>query len=125
MSQSVNGYPQGDPYNAYLPSWAKYTDVRQPPLGRLFVLIDENEDTIVDAEFGNPVDSPYFEPDIWWDMPANRHNQGANLSFADGHVEHWKWLAPMIFYDWLQPLDPAEMPDYQRLQNAMRQFGDN
>ena len=26
----------------------------------------------------------------WWDIPANRHSQGANLSFADGHAEHWE-----------------------------------
>ncbi|HEY1490680.1 MAG TPA: H-X9-DG-CTERM domain-containing protein, partial [Verrucomicrobiae bacterium] len=66
-----------------------------------------------------------WEQNIWWDMPANRHNQGANLSFADGHVEHWKWQAPKIFYDWTQPVAPQEMPDYKRVQNAMKQPADN
>jgi prepilin-type processing-associated H-X9-DG protein len=36
-------------------------------------------------------------PGYWWDMPSNRHNQGASFSFADGHVEHWRWVAPMIY----------------------------
>jgi prepilin-type processing-associated H-X9-DG protein/prepilin-type N-terminal cleavage/methylation domain-containing protein len=127
MSQSINGYPQGDPtYYPYIPAWTKYTGVRQPPLSGLFVFIDENEDTIEDAEFGNPpIGSPYFEPNLWWDMPSNRHNQGANLSFADGHVEHWKWVYPKIAYELGQPVVPQEMPDYKRIQNAMKQLYDN
>jgi prepilin-type processing-associated H-X9-DG protein len=27
----------------------------------------------------------------WWDGPPFHHNSGATLSFADGHVEYWKW----------------------------------
>jgi prepilin-type processing-associated H-X9-DG protein/prepilin-type N-terminal cleavage/methylation domain-containing protein len=127
MSQSVNGYPQGDPdYYPYIPAWVKFTEVRHPTPAGLFVLIDENPDTQEDAEFGNPpVGSPYFEPDVWWDMPSDRHSQGANLSFADGHVEHWKWKVPKTFYDWIQPVSPGEMPDYQRIQNAMKQPADD
>jgi prepilin-type processing-associated H-X9-DG protein/prepilin-type N-terminal cleavage/methylation domain-containing protein len=126
MSQSVNGYPQGDTQSyGYIPAWTKYTDVRQPPPSSLFVLIDENADTIEDAEFGNPPVGGDFEQDVWWDMPSDRHNQGANVSFADGHVEHWKWQTPKVFYEWIQPVGPGELPDFQRIQNAMRQFSDN
>ena len=27
----------------------------------------------------------------WWDDPPVRHGDGTTVSFADGHVEHWKW----------------------------------
>jgi len=126
MSQSVNGYPDYNAQLQYIPSWEKFTQIRLPIPSDLFVFIDENEDTMEDAEFGNPPEgSPVYEQNIWWDMPSNRHNQGANLSFADGHVEHWKWKVPKIFYDWGQPIPPAEMPDYQRIQNAMKQPADD
>jgi prepilin-type processing-associated H-X9-DG protein/prepilin-type N-terminal cleavage/methylation domain-containing protein len=126
MSQSVNGYQDYNAELQFLPSWKKFTQIRHPIPSALFVFIDENEETIEDAEFGNPpVGSPYYVPNIWWDMPANRHNQGANLSFADGHVEHWHWKVPKIFYDWWQPVPTAEMPDYTRIQNAMKQPADD
>jgi prepilin-type processing-associated H-X9-DG protein len=54
-------------------------------------------------------------------MPSNRHNQGANLSFADGHVEYWRWQAPETATGPFQQVLPAQMPDYIRIGNAMRQ----
>ena len=127
MSQSVNGYPEFDNnMDLYIPSWKKYTEIRHPVPSELFVLIDENADTIEDAEFGCPPEgSPYYQQNVWWDMPSDRHGQGANLSFADGHAEFWKWKTPKIFYDWLQPVSAAEMPDYQRIQSSMKQLSDN
>ncbi|HEX7653088.1 MAG TPA: H-X9-DG-CTERM domain-containing protein, partial [Verrucomicrobiae bacterium] len=127
MSQSVNGYPEFDSTMAfYIPAYKKYTQVGNPSPVGLFVFIDENEDTILDAQFGiPPKDSPYFSPDYWWDMPANRHNQGANLSFADGHVEHWKWKVPKIVSGWIQYVRDGEEPDYDRIHDATRGFFDN
>jgi prepilin-type N-terminal cleavage/methylation domain-containing protein/prepilin-type processing-associated H-X9-DG protein len=123
MSQSVNGYPEFDAnMDFYIPSYKKYTDIRHPTPSELFVLVDENADCIQDAEFGcPPAGSPYFFQNVWWDIPADRHNRGGNLSFADGHVEHWKWRAQKIFLQFVQPVPPEEMPDYQRIQNAMKQ----
>ena len=72
-----------------------------------------------DDQFGYPMAN--IDPGYWWDMPSNRHDQGANLSFADGHVERWAWKAPMIFMGWFEPVPAAQMPDYIRVGNAMRQ----
>ena len=79
---------------------------------------------MVDAQFGNPVGIPGLAQ-VWYDMPSDRHNQGGDLSFADGHVERWRWKVPKIFlYDYQAP-SAAEMPDYLRIQNAMKRYVDN
>jgi len=62
---------------------------------------------------------------IWWDMPSDRHGQGANLSFVDGHVDHWKWKYPKKFQNYLQAPGPGEAStDYARVQNGMRKYTD-
>lgn len=122
MSQSVNGYPEFDPLIAGLPAWKKFSSVKSPT--STFVFIDENEDTILDAQFGNPPKGSWGDG-YWWDIPANRHNQAANLSFTDGHVEHWKWKVPKIVTGFVQWVPPGEKPDYTRVQNAMKQNSDN
>jgi prepilin-type N-terminal cleavage/methylation domain-containing protein/prepilin-type processing-associated H-X9-DG protein len=127
LSQSVNGYPQGNTETyGYIPAWTKFTEVNQPPCSQLFSFIDENSDSIEDAEFGNPpVGSPFYAQNEWWDMPSDRRDQAANVAFADGHVEHWKWNVPKIFYYPGQGVASGEMPDFQRVQAAMRQLYDN
>lgn len=126
MSQSINGDPEADPlYFPIIPAWTKYTSVHHPDPSKLFVFIDESSATIEDAEFGNPPIGSIFPSDQWWDMPSDRHSQGANLSFVDGHVEQWKWKVPKTFHNWIQSVPPEEMPDLQRIQNAMKQPYDN
>jgi prepilin-type N-terminal cleavage/methylation domain-containing protein len=126
MSQSINGYPEGSPeYYPYIPAYKKFSSIRHPTPDCLFVLVDENADTIMDAEFGNPPVGGVFWQNVWWDMPSDRHDQGANVAMANGHVEHWKWQVPKIFNGWLKPVSTAEMPDFQRVQNAMKQPADN
>ena len=77
-------------------------------------------ETLLDAEFGMPTDF-YDGTTDWWDMPANRHGQGANFSFADGHVEHWHWVVPKVFLNLVQSVPPAELPDYNRVRTGIRQ----
>jgi prepilin-type processing-associated H-X9-DG protein len=129
MSQSVNGYPDfpdPDGVLAWIPAWKKYTEIVHPSPARLFVFIDEHPDTLLDSQFGNPVGSPLFPQNIWFDMPADRHNQGANLSFADGHAQHWRWRTPKTFlYLGQPPASPDEQLDFLRVQSAMKQWSDN
>ena len=112
MSLSVNGVPT----LAGLPSFAKLTEINRPGPSELFVFLDVHEDEIVDSLFGIPWPGSGM-PDEWWDLPANRHNQGCSFSFADGHVEHWKWTVPKIFIDAPQPVvGEGEIKDYRRVQ---------
>jgi prepilin-type N-terminal cleavage/methylation domain-containing protein/prepilin-type processing-associated H-X9-DG protein len=74
----------------------KYSQIVDPEPSRAWVLIDENELWIRDGIFiiGNPWFAPEaHRPVDWWAaFPSRRHNNGDNLSFADGHVEYHKWL---------------------------------
>ena len=131
MSQSVNGYPQflnapnGVFDLSHIPCAKSFSQIQNPGPASLFVFIDEMAETEYDAQFGAPVKgSPYYNDsqDVWFDQPSNRHQQGGNLSFADGHVEYWHWAVPKVFVDFDQDVPPEEMPDYQRIQNAMMQY---
>ena len=126
MSQSVNGYPEFDPLVVnFIPCFRKFAEVNQPGPSVCLVFLDEHEDKMVDCLFGMPTDF-YGGSVDWWDLPTSRHDRGANLSFADGHVEHWKWVAPKVVQHphqaTAQPVAPAEWPDYLRVRATMRQF---
>ncbi len=123
MSQSVNGYPEYDWFiGGYIPAFKKLSQIRNPAPAICLVFIDENADTMLDSQFGMPTDS-YDGSRTWWDMPSNRHNQGDNLSFADGHAERWKWVVPKTFKSWVQPVSNAELPDWLRVRACIRQTG--
>ena len=124
MSQSVNGWPEFDPALAQLiPSFKKFTQITTPAPTALIVFLDTHEDAIFDALFGMPTQDYWPDERNWWDLPANRHSQAANLSFADGHAEHWRWKYPKIstVHFAAQYVPDNELPDYRRMQNGFRQ----
>jgi prepilin-type N-terminal cleavage/methylation domain-containing protein len=129
MSQSVNGYPEylialNMPGLSDLPCWKKLSEISRPSPSELFVFIDEHPDTLLDAQFGNPVGMPVF-PRMWFDMPADRHNQGGCLTFADGHAQRIRWQSPKTFRYLGQPPTQDDMTDFLRIQNAMKKWSDN
>jgi prepilin-type N-terminal cleavage/methylation domain-containing protein/prepilin-type processing-associated H-X9-DG protein len=83
----------GDP--GYELCWHKLTQIQKPGPNRAAVFIDENEKSIQQSAFGiNAPDSlTMFNGPLWtWvSFPATRHNNAGVLSFADGHVEAWRW----------------------------------
>lgn len=90
-----------------------------PSPSTLFVFIDENEDSIDDAHFLTWPDPD----DRWVNLPADRHGQSGTLSFADGHVEQWKWKWPKQFKKkesyWKRAENAADLADLRRLQRAI------
>jgi prepilin-type processing-associated H-X9-DG protein len=129
MSQSVNGWPEylaglNLPGVSDIPAWKKFSEISRPVPAALFVFIDEHPDTLLDSQFGNPVGIPVFAR-IWFDLPSDRHERGANLSFADGHVERWKWNAAKTYLYLGQWPGPEDLPDFLRVQSAMKQWDDH
>ncbi len=126
MSQSINGYSTYDTnVFDYLPCFLKLTAIQNPDPVQCIVFLDVHEDEIVDTEFGIPTRAFWAGINQWWDVPANRHNQGCNFSFADGHVEHWRWKVPKavtVPRGNAQPVPPSEMDDYNRIQTGFRQY---
>ena len=76
----------------------------QPGPADVFAFIDDNEPTIDDGIF-------VIGEQDWWDCPADRHLQGGNLSFLDGHAEHHRWLSPKPAQNWMRPTDPNSAKD--------------
>jgi prepilin-type N-terminal cleavage/methylation domain-containing protein/prepilin-type processing-associated H-X9-DG protein len=117
MSQSINGEPE---HLFWIPSFSKLTQINQPPPDKLFVFVDVHEESILDSLFGIPWPESPLDRN-WFDLPANRHQKACNFTFADGHVEHWKWRVPKVFKQNLQPVPPEEIMDYRRVQEHIRQ----
>lgn len=82
----------------------KLSQIVRPPPSANFVFIDEHEDSIDDGLWntdpnalavpGEPGLAPDQPSPRWGNLPADRHNQAANIAFADSHVISHKWLWP-------------------------------
>jgi prepilin-type processing-associated H-X9-DG protein len=81
-----------------------------------FLFLDENEWSIDDGVFGT-----YPAPSTQWlNLVSDRHQQGADLSFVDGHVERWRWRWRKIFVNHNQQAANAQdLLDLRQLQNAI------
>jgi len=81
----------------------KLSTIHRPSPSGVFGFIDEQEQSIdagpflceqpawVSGRAENSVDW------YWYSLPSDRHSQGCNLSFLDGHVEHWQWKARKLY----------------------------
>ena len=92
--------------------WAifwKLSMVKNPV--KTFVFLDEHPDSINDAAFATSLtpNQPQMAGGHYVDYPANFHNGGCSLSFADGHSETHKWLGRFrtaaVKYDGSIPLN--------------------
>ncbi|MBI3849381.1 MAG: prepilin-type N-terminal cleavage/methylation domain-containing protein [Verrucomicrobia bacterium] len=97
--------------NPAYPVRRKYSDIVKPsPVGAL-VFIDESTITLEDAYFAIQVDNR-----VWQNSPSDRHDRGANLSFADGHSEIYKWKEPKTGkVSWNEPAQRPVDRDFDRV----------
>ncbi len=121
LSQSINGlpYPAG---SSTPPGFAKESEIDGPTPARLLFFVGVHEDSIYDSHFGIPPRGWGNANDPrWWDLPAGRHSQGGCFSFADGHVERWKWAAPKVYIEPAQRVtEDDELRDFHRVQRAVK-----
>lgn len=109
----LNGYydPPSGPSPGQTPEdKSKLAQLAAP--SQIYVFIDEQEQSIDDGTLVVASDK-YQTPNQWWDLPANRHNQGSNLTFADGHAEPWHWKWPKNFQSHI--LTAANQSDHDDL----------
>lgn len=101
---------------AFIPIFKKSTEIVFPNASDAFVFIEVNEDSLTDAHFEIVPDQPK-----WKEIPSDRHNQAGNLSFADGHVERWKWASPKKNkFAYSLVADTDDLRDLKRLQSGLK-----
>ena len=73
----------------------KLSSVVTPPPSRVWVFTESTPFTDMP---GDPVLAFFISQALphqrWGDIPTDRHSQGCNLSFADGHAQFHRWKAP-------------------------------
>ncbi|HEV2331428.1 MAG TPA: prepilin-type N-terminal cleavage/methylation domain-containing protein [Verrucomicrobiae bacterium] len=86
LSPGNNGSPGGTPWRVFY----KDSLILGMSPSDLWVLIEEHANSINDSAFAvrMPI-SP--RGGSWIDIPARRHNNGCEFSFADGHAEVHAW----------------------------------
>jgi prepilin-type N-terminal cleavage/methylation domain-containing protein/prepilin-type processing-associated H-X9-DG protein len=76
--------------DAYTSVAIKDSDVQQP--SQVAVFVEENQFSIDNGTLGiASLATPEF-----WNPPSNRHNNGAIISFMDGHSERWAWTGSKL-----------------------------
>jgi prepilin-type processing-associated H-X9-DG protein len=126
-SISMNGYvgQRSGPYTSGYRQFRTINEIPEVPPARLFVFIDEREDSLNDGAFF--INMEGFDPSnpnayVIVDYPGDRHNRSGTLSFADGHAETWRWKDPRT-----TPLHRSQLvlgvatpgnPDVARLQSV-------
>jgi prepilin-type processing-associated H-X9-DG protein len=75
----------------------KFANVKNPNPTAASLFLDEQSNPNPDK---CSIDDGYFAIDyakkgpIWPNVPASRHGNGGQVSFADGHVQRWSWFEP-------------------------------
>jgi len=113
----LNGTEEG---TYYLRRATRASQIRNP--SKVFAFLDVSEWLIDSGVFCIEPNAPELgsDRDLWCYQPSDRHNLGANLSFADGHAEHWRWKYTKLLQNWdLAAVNEADLADLRRLQEGV------
>ena len=120
-SYSIDAYLGGDDEESDPRVKMRMSDVVNPGPEKVFVFIEEHENSIWGGGFMVlPREKFSLGAGAWSSTPSDRHMQGCNLSFVDGHLEYWKWLAPKrANLSNKLVTAPNELRDLRRLQESV------
>ena len=120
-----------DAIDTNYPVNVREADILHPTPSKAFVFIDEAACTMDDGYFAINMNYTSIGLSYWQNCPAVWHLKGDNLSFADGHAEHWSWYDPATLNDaaWVgnpagdpsppyNMLAPPHSRDFPRVANA-------
>jgi prepilin-type N-terminal cleavage/methylation domain-containing protein/prepilin-type processing-associated H-X9-DG protein len=125
-SRGGETYPTTRSYsmvNYMPPDGNKFSTLIDPKPSKALVFMDEDDrlnnpnNGINDGNIGLRA-YPALE---WGDSPGRRHNNGATVSIADGHVEFWKWRSSRKSF-LRGPVRPDERADLLRIQQGLPGF---
>jgi prepilin-type processing-associated H-X9-DG protein len=99
MSQSFCNANEGHLEDGDSPPnyWRHYTHTTNtvaPGPVNLWVLLDENPDSLNDGAFAVAMSGNSQTTTKWQDGPSTLHDGGCSFAFADGHYEIKKWTDP-------------------------------
>lgn len=120
-SYSIDAYLGGDDEDLDPRVKMRLSDIVNPGPERVFVFIEEHENSIWASGF-MVLPREKFGPTsgVWSSTPSDRHMQGCNITFADGHLEYWKWNAPKKGgQSNKQVLSMKDLRDLRKLQDAV------
>lgn len=114
-SAQNNVYDLSFAFGSSYPMLKKSSAISSPAPANAIVFVDESQNSVDDGIFAMTMTQ-------WMNAPGTRHNKGCTFSFADGHVEKWKWkgLNKKGVANFITPM-PDQMADFQRLLNAIAQ----
>ena len=100
--------------------YTKFSEIKNPGPAQAYVFMDEEDANNSPSDSMNDgyMTISDYPAEGFADLPSKRHSSGANLSFADGHAEYWKWRAPGKTFR--KGNIPEQLPDVRRLQAATK-----
>ena len=125
-SYSMSYFLGGDPDLTIVSPKYKYSEIGRPD--NVFVFIEEHEDSPWFSSFqirpaARKGGVTAASSATWMSVPSDRHGQGCNISFADGHIEYWRWFAPKVGDAQMHAANiPDAVPqtrDFVRLQSCL------
>lgn len=106
---AANGNVETGPSNPSYAHLTKLTELLNPKPAETWISIDEHPDSINDGVLLPPNSTQ------WIDLPANYHDGGAGVAFADGRAEIHRWQASLlnvpIRFAFVSPPVTANDPD--------------